>query len=518
MRRRAAALVVAGAAVAPILIGAGPARAAVVQRLAGADRYATAIAIAQRGWSGGASTVVIAGGADERDALSAGGLAGAHGQAPVLLSPVEALRTDVAMELAALHPTTAYLIGGPAALSSAVETDVRRIVPNVVRLAGADGAATSAEVVTNGFNGVLPASARGSVFVVHPGDPVAATTVGAIANGRGVPVLLTNGNGGLDPVTQTALAKLRPTAVYVVATPAQVSDATVASIPHGSRMVGYDLWSTSGTMANLATFFGFDTNQTVLATGAGWADAVTAGPLAGKLNAPMLLTARSDEPGPMVDWFAARHPSAVTIVGGTAAVDDIIDAVIADGGLGAARGQGSTGAVVAWVRQRLMDSGFNPGGPGTVYDTHTWYAVVALQEAFHLPVNGNVGGAELAFLSNRTRPPVLRPDMGPDHVEISIGEQLVQVVRGGVVQVAVHTSTGKPSTPTIRGQFTIVDHRPGFNAERMYMTMHFHGGFAIHGYDPVPLYAASHGCARVIYPDAELLYSIVPDGMTVISW
>jgi lipoprotein-anchoring transpeptidase ErfK/SrfK len=82
----------------------------------------------------------------------------------------------------------------------------------------------------------------------------------------------------------------------------------------------------------------------------------------------------------------------------------------------------------------------------------------------------------------------------------------------------VHTSTGKPSPPTITGLFRILDHRPGFNASHMYMTMHFKGGYAIHGYDPVPLYPASHGCSRVTYSDAELLYAVVPDGMPVIVW
>jgi lipoprotein-anchoring transpeptidase ErfK/SrfK len=52
----------------------------------------------------------------------------------------------------------------------------------------------------------------------------------------------------------------------------------------------------------------------------------------------------------------------------------------------------------------------------------------------------------------------------------------------------------------------------------MYKTMHFQGGYAIHGYDPVPLYPASHGCARVTYRDADLLFDVVPNGMPVIVW
>ena len=184
-------------------------------------------------------------------------------------------------------------------------------------------------------------------------------------------------------------------------------------------------------------------------------------------------------------------------------------------------GRAATGSEVGLVQQRLDEIGFNAGTPNGTFDTHTQFAVYTLQKAFGLPVTGAVGPAELAVLDARNRPAVMRPDITAatgDHVEISIARQLLQVVRNGTVQVAIHTSTGKPSTPTVLGLFRILDHRPGFNAERMYMTMHFKGGFAIHGYDPVPTYAASHGCSRVSYPDAELLYSIVPNGMPVIVW
>jgi lipoprotein-anchoring transpeptidase ErfK/SrfK len=34
----------------------------------------------------------------------------------------------------------------------------------------------------------------------------------------------------------------------------------------------------------------------------------------------------------------------------------------------------------------------------------------------------------------------------------------------------------------------------------------------------VPLFPASHGCSRVHNRDADLLFDIVPNGMTVVTW
>src|SRR3954468_3161714 len=286
---RLAALALAATAVAPVLVvGAQPAAAAVgVERLAGADRYATAIAVSQRGWGGGAAAVIVAGGGDWRDAIAASGLAGALGRVPVLLTPPEQLRDDVRAEIARLRPARAFVIGGEAAVSSAVMEGVRAVVPAVTRLAGVDAAGTAAEVATEGFGGQLPASARGSVFLVSPGDPDGGMAAGSIASGRGVPVLLSLPDR-LPEATADALARLVPTTVYVVASPALVSDAVVASIPGGRRLFGGDSIATSVAVAQLAGGWGYNVRHALIASA--WADGVPAASLAAMLNAPLLIT------------------------------------------------------------------------------------------------------------------------------------------------------------------------------------------------------------------------------------
>jgi peptidoglycan hydrolase-like protein with peptidoglycan-binding domain len=416
-----------------------------------------------------------------------------------------------------MRPSSILIVGGPAAVSPAVEDALRALAPSVGRFAGADVFATAASVAVDGVGSLAP-PARGSVFVVNPDDTSSGVSAGWLAAARGVPVLLT-APGGLPQATADALARLHPSTTYVVGGVSAVSDAVVASLPGGRRVAEADPYGTSIAVADLGAGWGVNVRHAVLASG--WADAVSAAPLAGVFNAPLLLTDPRVWHPRLADWYRGRSPTGTTIVGGEGAVNAFVAATAADGGEGTTRTLGSAGAVVGLIQQRLRDIGFNPGTPNGRFDAHTRFAVWTLQKAFGLPLTGNVGDAELFRLREGQRPPVLRPDITAqygDHVEISLARQLVQIVRRGQVEWSVHTSTGKPSTPTVQGLFHILDHRPGFNADHMYMTMHFYKAYAIHGYDPVPPYAASHGCARVSYPDAELLYAAIPNGMPVIVW
>ncbi len=102
---------------------------------------------------------------------------------------------------------------------------------------------------------------------------------------------------------------------------------------------------------------------------------------------------------------------------------------------------------------------------------------------------------------------VRRKDLPSTHVEIDIGRQLVLLVESGKVSHHIHTSTGKPSTPTIRGTFTVYEMRPYYQTHnKMYWPIFFYGGYAIHGYPSIPTYPASHGCARTYNGNQDLIY------------
>lgn len=100
--------------------------ASVVQRVAGANRYATAAAVSAAAFPAGAPSAYIVTGEDFPDGLAAGTVA-ARGGGVVLPTPHAALPAVVARELTRLRPHGALLVGGEGVLSSAVYEDVLQV-------------------------------------------------------------------------------------------------------------------------------------------------------------------------------------------------------------------------------------------------------------------------------------------------------------------------------------------------------------------------------------------------------
>ncbi len=107
-----------------------------VVRYSGADRYATAVAVAKG--LGSPTTVLLATGTNFPDALAAGPAA-AHAHGAILLTDGSTLPTETATYLAGAHTT--YAIGGPAAAAA----------PSATAVLGSDRYATAAAVATKFF-------------------------------------------------------------------------------------------------------------------------------------------------------------------------------------------------------------------------------------------------------------------------------------------------------------------------------------------------------------------------------
>jgi lipoprotein-anchoring transpeptidase ErfK/SrfK len=98
------------------------------------------------------------------------------------------------------------------------------------------------------------------------------------------------------------------------------------------------------------------------------------------------------------------------------------------------------------------------------------------------------------------------------HVEADLSRQVVVLAQDGKAFRVYNTSSGKPSTPTIKGSFSFYRRGPGYNSEGMYYSTYFIRGYAIHGYHSVPTYAASHGCLRVYLSQAVAIYNWIDLG------
>ena len=123
-----------------------------MQRLSGADRFATAAAVSAASFSSGVPVAYVATGANFPDALAAGAAAAELG-GPVLLVTGSAIPASTAAELARLQPGTIKLIGGAGVVSDGVLDALRGYATSGVaeRVAGANRYATAAAVSANTF-------------------------------------------------------------------------------------------------------------------------------------------------------------------------------------------------------------------------------------------------------------------------------------------------------------------------------------------------------------------------------
>jgi lipoprotein-anchoring transpeptidase ErfK/SrfK len=100
---------------------------------------------------------------------------------------------------------------------------------------------------------------------------------------------------------------------------------------------------------------------------------------------------------------------------------------------------------------------------------------------------------------------------GPIVMVVSLPEQLAYVYRNGVAIGISTVSTGKKGNETPTGVFTILqkhaDHYSNVynNAPMPYMQRLTWSGVALHA-GKLPGYPASHGCVRMPYEFAQLLY------------
>ena len=180
---------------------------------------------------------------------------------------------------------------------------------------------------------------------------------------------------------------------------------------------------------------------------------------------------------------------------------------------------GATGGDVAGLIRRLRALNFHLPAPTRSFSAALADAVIAFQKTAGLPRTGVVDRADWRALA-RARPVMPTRQGPPNRIEVDKTRQILIKVRGGEVAGVLPVSTGAtgntpegvhqirwkaPSTTTWLG--------PGI----LYRTLTFFGNaFAIHGWESVPAYPASHGCVRVPIWTADWLYDRSPVGETVI--
>jgi len=168
-------------------------------------------------------------------------------------------------------------------------------------------------------------------------------------------------------------------------------------------------------------------------------------------------------------------------------------------------GFGSSGPFVELIQQRLAALHFYIPQTG-VYDSGTGLALDAYHRLLHWGTYQTLDGRTISYLLDGFGEFKVRFPTHGRHAEGNLSLQLLALVDGSHVYRIYPISSGKPSTPTILGDFHVYSKVPGYLPDGMYFSNFFISGYAIHGYNPAPDYPASHGCMRVPIVDATSIY------------
>lgn len=286
-----------------------------VQRLAGADRHATAVAIGRAASSTSQDVVVVSGVQGSLvDGLVAAPFA-ATMDAPVLLTARDALPKATADEIRRRGATRAWIVGGTGVVSKEVAAQLRTLGLSVTRLSGSDRYSTAAAVAARFGTADSAVVASGA-----PANLVDAAAAGGPAAASGQPVLLVAPDA-LPASTKAVAAALGVQDAVVVGGVGAVSKDVVQQLRVAGispvRLSGSDRFATAAAVASY--YVGSVGDDTVLlASGldANLVDSLTGG----VLGHVTLLTNGPSAPAATAGWLDGRNVPLLRVAGGEGAV------------------------------------------------------------------------------------------------------------------------------------------------------------------------------------------------------
>lgn len=304
----------------------GEPKGADIERVAGADRVRTSVALSQESFDS-AEHVVIAPAMSFPQSAAAGPLAAVRG-GPVLSTYGGELDSSVAEEIERLGANSTTLVGSPSILSEKVANELvsqtTLSADSVERIAGDTAAATAAAVAehvwatTGGDEALLALGSHRNAEKAWP-DALASSYLGSVTD---KPVLFAAPDELPAPTTE---ALRGVSEVTVVGGPAAVSESVAAEAEQAAdsveRAAGESRYGTALAIAERAQAAGASPARLWAATGREFADALTAGPAVAAAGDVMALVDGLDGDGDeaAVDpWLESRADEIETgvVIGG----------------------------------------------------------------------------------------------------------------------------------------------------------------------------------------------------------
>ena len=293
-----------------------------VNRLAGANRYETAVAISSDNFEK-ADTVILTNAQNYADGIAGVPLASKL-NAPILLTAADKLNDKTLEEIKRLGAKNVIILGG----ESAVSADVAKALEDenyvVERLEGKSRFSTAAAIAQK-----VNENPTDIFFVYGMGfaDTLSVSSVAALKN---APIVYLTTDGELNADTAAYLEALKEKGcvknAYVIGGTSVISDdmmnkaAQALGLESATRIAGANRYETSAEV-NKAFADLFENDEMCVATGVDFPDAVTGGVYAASKKAPFILvsSALTDSQKEIVKNTA---PKTINVFGGTGAVSD----------------------------------------------------------------------------------------------------------------------------------------------------------------------------------------------------
>ena len=262
-----------------------------LKRVWGITAYDTMRTINSIAFPDSSQYAVLTTGESYWDALSASGLAGKL-QAPVLLTQGASLSEQTRLELVRLGVQKVYICGGVNAISKSVEDELAALGIAVERVAGARASDTANEVAQH-------LEQTDEAFLATSWGYEDALSAAPYNYATKKPLFLTDYTTGLlDENTLAAMKAQGITRIHIVGgtsvVPQAVEDQLREQGIQIDRIAGETAYDTSIALADFLLTKGMHANNVGVATGWGFADALSGAALCGKNNSILLLADASN--------------------------------------------------------------------------------------------------------------------------------------------------------------------------------------------------------------------------------
>lgn len=254
-------------------------------RISGETRYDTAAEIAKEGWPDGSEWAIIASGQNYPDALSAAPLAKKY-DAPILLTNGSSLPNTTRQTLTTLRAKNVFIIGGTGVVPASIDAELNAMNITATRIAGQDRYDTAIKVAKQ-------LGSPSEVFIVTGEDYPDALSVGPVAAIKQEPIILVPQNY-IPSSVKTYIEANKITKSYVIGDTDIINDNVVNQFPGAERVKGVDKYVRN---ININIKFDYEklftSKDICVASGEGFADALTGVAYATKKSMPIVLVTES---------------------------------------------------------------------------------------------------------------------------------------------------------------------------------------------------------------------------------